>query len=565
MLEAIRQLTAELVRAPALFGDVLPALWRVSRRGDSLASWLRTHATQCPTHPALITESEELGYAELFERVTRRAGWLRDAGVSAGDTVLVVGRPTAEYVCLLLACSFAGATAALASSDLSPAFLERARALSSPKLVLATEPATSLLGGAAIAYDTADFARAVLAAAPSAAREPPAGERNFAVIFTSGTTGPSKPCRITEKYALFASTVFARLVHRLRPGDRLYCCLPLHHASGLLLGLGACLVAGVPLVLRERFSARAFFDDVRRFDATVALYIGELGRALLAVPPSPRDREHPLRLLVGNGMSRVVWAGLKARFGIPEIAEFYAASEFPGSIVNLTGKLGSVGHVPFERWRGYRLARVDEDGVLTRDERGYASEPSENQPGELLLRMRGSVDGEAESSGRIARDVFRRGDVYLRSGDLLRRDTDGYFWFVDRLGDAYRFKGELVSTRDVEDRLEAEGVRGVSIVGVSIPGLEGKAGLAVAKHGDFELGPFERALASLPDFAKPRFLRLVPELRLGPSFKTQKREFARDGVDPARVHEPLFVLRDGAFEPLDSMRWQALVSGALRL
>jgi fatty-acyl-CoA synthase len=439
--------------------------------------------------------------------------------------------------------------------------LKRAAELTAPKLVLGPAAVRDRLAPGSVVheYDAPAFAAELAVLEPAAEPAMAAGERNFACIFTSGTTGPSKLHRISEARALFVATVFARLVHRLRARDRLYCCLPLHHASGLLLGLGACLVAGVPLVLRERFSASAFFEDVRRHQATVALYIGELGRALSALPSAPNEREHSLRLLVGNGLSPAAWAELRTRFGIAEIAEFYAATEFPGSIVNLTGKLGSVGHVPLERWRGYRLIRVDEQGSIVRDGRGFASVPASGDVGELVLR----VAARDVAGPRLGRDLFRAGDAYVRSGDLFRRDRTGYYWFVDRLGDSFRFKGELVATRDVEDTLEAHGVRGVSIVGVRVPGIDGKACLAVAAELDRDA--FIAALPALPSFARPRFLRLTAALELGPSFKLLKRRFADEGADPERVGEPLYFVGSSSLEPLTPALWQRIVSGSLRL
>jgi fatty-acyl-CoA synthase len=567
VLESIRQLVAEIARAPALIGQVAPELVRARRRGESLLSALHRHARDRPHALALISATEEVSYGELQARVEARRAWLAGRGVGAGDAIMIVGSSGTEYVCLLLACSAIGASAALSSSELSVAFLERALELTQPKLVLANHPGCEQLAALSlpappIDYESVAFRAELSERANQTPRALPAAGRDFACIFTSGTTGPSKLHRIRESRALFAATVFARLVHRLRKGDRVYCCLPLHHASGLLLGLGASLVAGVPLVLRERFSASAFFDDVRRQRATVALYVGEIGRALLALPPSARDREHSLRLLVGNGLSAATWAQLRARYALPEIAEFYAATEFPGSIVNLTGNVGSVGHVPFERLRGYRLVRVDDDGAIVRcAARGFASCPEPGEAGELVMRV-----GALEAIGpRFVRNLFRTGDAYVRSGDLFRRDRSGYYWFVDRLGDSFRFKGELVSTRDVEDAFEKFGVRGISIVGVRVPGVEGRAGLAVAVEHALDLDAFRRALDTLPAFARPRFLRLTSHNELGPSYKLKKRHFAEAGVNPELVEEPLYLVTTGGLEPLSHALWREVVSGSRRL
>jgi len=456
----------------------------------------------------------------------------------------------------------------LASDALSVSYLGRLLELVPSKLVVTSHDGAEHMGSdpRVIDYDGEALKRELQSFAggePSPALR--ADGRSFACIFSSGTTGPARPSFVSEERALFVATIFARLVHRLGRGDRLYCCLPLHHASGLLLGLGVCLVAGVPIVLRERFSASCFFDDVREHRATVALYIGELGRALLSQPPRAEDRTHSLRLLVGNGMGRGTWERLNERFAIPEIAEFYAATEFPGAIVNLTGKVGSVGHVPLERTRGYRLVQLDEAGAVVRSASGFAREPPPSEPGELVMKVPGPSSQAANAESRILRDLFRSGDAYVRSGDLFRRDRDGYYWFVDRLGDAYRFNGELVSTHDVEELCERHGAPGVSIVGVRVPGIEGKVGLAVWVRGSLELARFERALEALPGFARPVFVRLIPALQLGESFKIQKQRYADEGADPSRVDDPLFVSKDGRWEPLTSETWARIVDGSLRL
>jgi fatty-acyl-CoA synthase len=174
------------------------------------------------------------------------------------------------------------------------------------------------------------------------------------------------------------------------------------------------------------------------------------------------------------------------------------------------------------------------------------------------------VRASAARGPRLARDLFRSGDAYVRSGDLFRRDRSGYYWFVDRLGDTFRFKGELVATRDVEDALERGGVRGVSIVGVRVPGVDGKVGLAVAAR-ELDRSAFLAALPAVPHFARPRFLRLASRIELGPTFKLQKRRFAEQGVDPDQVSDTLYLVGRAALEPLTPELWQRIVSGSQRL
>jgi fatty-acyl-CoA synthase len=579
----LRQRRAELERAMTLALRVVPELmWARARAEESLLHVLAAHAARRPTRAAIVCGSESCSFAELAARVERTAALLESRGVRAGDVLGLLGENSIDYVTLLLALSRLGAAAALPSSELEGALLDRAFESARCRGVIAEPHVARRLQGRdgflCIEYGDEAWQRQLLESSARPRVElPKASEQDFAYVFSSGTTGVSKACRVTHRRARLSATAFSRLVHGLGPDDVLYCPLPLHHASPLLLGLGASLVAGATLVLRRRFSASALLDDVRSHGATVMLYVGELGRAWLAQPPSPRDREHRLRALVGNGMNARVWAALRERFGIAHVREFYAASEFPGAVVNITNELGSVGHLPFGRWRGYRLVRVDADsGDILRDANGRALECGADEAGELVLRLRTSSErptgdylgyvGEEARSERVARDLFEPGDVYCRSGDLLRRDGAGHFFFVDRLGDTYRFKSENVSTREVEDAFsDLEGVVSAVSVGVRLPAFDGKLGLLVVETTPgFSIARVAERLRTLPRAMRPCFVRVARQIALTPSLKYKKTAFARDGVDPRAVADPLYYRAGDDLVLLDATTFERISRGELR-
>jgi fatty-acyl-CoA synthase len=584
LLSFARQRLAELERAPALVGRVIPELMQARLAGRE--SWVHVvlaGAERQPERPALVFGASTVTYRELAARMQGAAAWLEAMGVRRGDALGLVSKNSPGAVALLLGAARLGASVALPPPDLDGPSLASALEQAGSSRVF-VEPDLGARVRAAVAMPVWELdpasgrpSGAEGAAAPRAELEP-GGADDFVYIYTSGTTGSVKPCRVSHRKALLAASAFGRLVHRLRADDVLYCPLPLHHASGLLLGLGACLVAGATLALRARFSASQFLADVCRYDASVVLYVGELGRALLAQPPSPADRRHRLRLALGNGMSRDVWAPFAERFGIREIAEFYAATEFPGAIVNLTGRVGSVGHLPFGRARGYRLVRVDvETGELVRDDQGRATQCGPGEAGELLLRVEPKPGqgngaylgylGTKAGGERIASDLFRAGDRYCRSGDLFRRDASGHYYFVDRLGDTYRYKSENVSTRDVESALGCvEGVDALGVVGVALPNVDGKVGLLLIQAGArFSVAALAARVRALPGPSQPRFLRLCAELPQTASLKLKKRDAARTGVDPAATSDLLYYLRDGRYLPLDVESYRAIVGGTLRL
>ena len=386
-----------------------------------------------------------------------------------------------------------------------------------------------------------------------------------------------------------AATIFGSVAFEFRAGkDKLYCALPLHHSSALLIGVGAALVAGVPVALRRKFSAREFASDLVRYGATATLYVGDVCRALVHSPVTPAESEVRLRVAVGNGLEAHVWSAFQRRFGRPQIREFYASTEAPAAILNLTGTVGSLGHVPFERRRGFRLARLDAERLeLARDLRGRAGDCIADEAGELLFRVfpnpeapHGAFGGytdEAASSARIAHDVFEPGDAYFRSGDLLRRDRYGFFYFVDRLGDGFRWKGENVSALEVERALDAElGFPGVAVFGVAVPGYPGRAGFAeVVVQGELELDveAFARATLALPAHARPCFVRQVAALELTSSFKIKKHTLdlstvARHETSSAAGapdERRLWVRQNDRYVVLTRQLWDDLSRGQARL
>jgi fatty-acyl-CoA synthase len=363
--------------------------------------------------------------------------------------------------------------------------------------------------------------------------------------------------------------------------DRMYDCLPLYHSVGGVVAIGAALVGGGSVVVQERFSARQFWDDIARWDCTLFQYIGELCRYLNAAPPHPAERAHRLRLACGNGMNGDVWRVFQERFAIARILEFYAATEGNFSLYNVEGKVGAIGRIP-----GFLMARnpvalvkfdFDNDRPL-RGPDGLCIRCARNEPGEAIGRIaRGGSDlsarfegytSSADTEKKILRDVFAPGDAYMRSGDLMRVDEQGFYYFVDRIGDTFRWKGENVATLEVALALCAcPGVAEAAVYGVAVPGAEGRAGMAlIAADGALDLADIARRMRTLPDYARPIFLRLRQKLEITETFKHKKRDLANEGFDPALIADPLYVFEraEAAYVALDLKRFTQITSGAIR-
>jgi fatty-acyl-CoA synthase len=363
----------------------------------------------------------------------------------------------------------------------------------------------------------------------------------------------------------------------------MYDCLPLYHSVGGVVAVGALLVSGGSVVIRPRFSASEFWRDVKDERCTLFQYIGELCRYLVNAPAQALETEHSLRLACGNGLRPEVWEAFKTRFRIPRILEYYASTEGTFSIYNCEGKPGSIGRIPpfLSHRLPVALLRVAPDtGEPLRGADGFCEPCGVDEMGEAvgLIPVEGGAragrfEGYADTSAserKVLRNVFKAGDAWYRTGDLMRRDAAGFYYFVDRLGETFRWKGENVSTAEVMGALTAaphvlDGV----VFGVAVPGTEGRAGMAalvVDEH--FDLGVFRAHVAAqLPAYARPVFVRLVPALDLTGTFKPRKVELVREGYDPAQVSDPLYVVdaRSGAYVPLDREQHAAIAAGRLRL
>jgi fatty-acyl-CoA synthase len=280
---------------------------------------------------------------------------------------------------------------------------------------------------------------------------------------------------------------------------------------------------------------------------------------------------------VGNGLSGDVWEAFQARFAIPQILEFYAATEGNFSLYNTESRPGSIGRIP--PFLSHRFPTVivkfdDNAGEPVRGDDGRCITVARGDAGETIGKIAGGAahfEGYTDAGAnekKILRNVFAPGDAWVRSGDLMRQDAAGFFYFVDRIGDTFRWKGENVATTEVTATLaSAPGVRCANVYGVAVPGHGGKCGMAALEvERDFNLAGFHAHCAlRLPAYARPIFLRMVNSLALTETFKQKKQELAREGFDPASIDDPLYVDCGGGFVPLDTALYARISSGLIRL
>ena len=548
--------------------------------------------------PALLSDRECFSYRELAQRANRYARWALDQGLAKGDVVGLFMPSRPEYMAIWLGITQIGGVVALLNSHLVGPSLAHCVELAAPRhIIVAAElgevlthalrpaagPTIWVHGPSADGLPRIDreIERYAGDALSSAERRPLTIDDRALYIYTSGTTGLPKAARVSHARLMQWSHWFAGLMDT-RPTDRMYNCLPLYHSVGGVLATGAVLVGGGAVVLCERFSAGRFWHDVARWDCTLFQYIGELCRYLLQTAPAPEEAAHRIRLACGNGLGPDIWTAFQSRFRIPRILEFYASTEGNVSLFNVDGQAAAIGRIP--PFLAHRfpaaLVSLDASSEPVRDAQGFCRRCGPNEVGEAIgkiatdavnvgARFEGYTSADA-TERKILRNVFEPDDAWFRTGDLMRRDDKGYFYFVDRLGDTFRWKGENVSTAEVAQVLCAcPGVLDAVVYGVSVPGADGRAGMAaIVVSPGFDLATLGRHLTDrLPGYAHPVFLRVRAELELTPTFKPKKQELSHEGYDPAVVGEALYLChpeRD-AFVPLDADLYHRLQTGRIRL
>ncbi|MGA6974848.1 MAG: long-chain-acyl-CoA synthetase [Candidatus Binatus sp.] len=550
--------------------------------------------------PALLSRDENLTYSALAERANLYAQWALAQGLAFGDVVCLLMPNCPEYVAIWLGITRVGGIVALLNTNLVGESLAYAVNVVAPKHVIVGAALVEEFAAVVphLSPETRNWAHGEnsrelpridqeieqppkVSLTDSNYRQPTITDRAL-YIYTSGTTGLPKAVNVSHFRLMQWSHWFAGMMDT-QPDDRVYNCLPMYHSVGGVVAIGGALVNGGSVVLRERFSASRFWDDVVESNCTIFQYIGELCRYLVNSAPSPRETEHHLRLACGNGLGADVWEEFQRRFRIPQILEFYAATEGNFSLYNCEGRVGSIGRIPSFLKHRMSMALVkfdlDKEEPIRNDE-GFCIRCSTNEAGEAIGQILGDgtnaagrFEGYADQAAterKILRNVFVNGDAWFRTGDLMRRDEGGFYYFVDRIGDTFRWKGENVSTTEVAATACAHpGVVEAVVYGVTIPGAEGRAGMVAAVvSDDFDLNAFRQHLAKrLPDYACPLFLRILGKIETTATFKPKKQDLARESYDPAATADAIY-FNDSVskrFVRIDAALYERIASGDIRL
>lgn len=551
-----------------------------------------------PGNLAFIEDARSFTYAQFDDYANQVARWAMANGCTRGDTVGVFVRNRLEYVALWYGLSKVGIIPALINFQLQAKALAHCLAISDAKLVWvdtdmaeqwqatkadlpADIKAFALFGPVeGLAQIDADIEAMPTDRPDRALRDGITGGDQAMKMFTSGTTGLPKAAKVTHVRAQNYMRGFAAGAN-CGPKDRMMMVLPMYHATGGLCGVGCALMRGGAVIVRPKFSASQFWDDAVKYKATLFMYVGELCRFLLTAPPGPNDTRHSLRYIIGNGLREDVWREFVARFNIPAVLEFYGATEGNVSLLNINGRVGAIGRVP--NWLKSRfnieiVAHDVERGTIPRRSDGFCKLAGTGEVGELLGEIRANearfrYDGyedDRATQKKILRNVVTKDDMWFRTGDLVRRDAQGYIYFVDRVGDTFRWKAENVATGEVASVLsQNSNIVQANVYGVTVPNADGRAGMAsIVTAGNLDLAGLHADVTdALPHYARPVFLRVSEESDTTGTFKFKKTNLVKDGFNPDVTSDALYVAnpKTGVYEAITADVYAAIMNGDMRL
>ncbi|RYL29422.1 long-chain-acyl-CoA synthetase [Acinetobacter piscicola] len=570
-----------LSKVPNLLTGLKQAYLRTPNTPSGLGLAFERAVKRNPYGDALLFEEQRFSYKELNNWANQIAHYYLSIGASKGDviTVMIENRP--ELIATVIALAKIGVTSALVNTSQVGKVLAHSINLVNPIAIIVGEECRAAVDDIRqdlnIAQDRFHWfadqeTQKDLGQAPKnyvniaevidrfpkfnvPTTHKVTGKDGLFYIYTSGTTGLPKAVIFTNSRWMLAFGTYGHVLN-LNEDDVLYCTLPLYHATGMVVCWCGVIAGAATLAIRRKYSTSSFWTDVQKFNASAIGYVGELCRYLMDAPPSDNDRKHRVTKMIGNGMRPNIWSKFKQRFGIQEILELYASSEGNVGFSNIFNFDNTVGFSPIP----YAIIQFDkEKNEAVRDKKGYCIKVKKGEVGLLLgkITKRSPFDGYTDpekNKSVIMHDVFTQGDSYFITGDLVRDIGFRHAQFVDRLGDTFRWKGENVSTTEVENIVsEYEKITEAVVYGVEIPNTNGRAGMAAITLNDgVELSQQDLTnmvtefKKGLPSYAVPVFLRIQEAVETTGTFKYQKNKLKEQGYDPKKTTDRLYVLLPGA-------------------
>ncbi|XP_007527943.1 long-chain fatty acid transport protein 6 [Erinaceus europaeus] len=571
-----------------------------SKRGELVTVLDRflSHAKKQPQKPFIIYEGDIYTYQEVDKRSSRVAHVLLDhSTLKRGDTVAMLMSNEPDFIHVWLGLTKLGCVVAFLNSNIRSNSLLHCIRSCEPRALIVGE---DLLGnieeilpnlpeGISVwgMKDSVPDGIISLKEKLSTASDKPVPRSRHVTsnlksvclyIFTSGTTGLPKAAIITQIQALMGSA--GLWAFGCTANDIIYITLPLYHSSGSILGIGGCIELGATCVLKRKFSASQFWNDCKKYNVTTFQYIGELCRYLCKQPKRDGEKNHQVRLAIGNGLGKEVWKEFLDRFGNIKMCELYGATEGNICFMNHTGKIGSVGRTNFiyKLFFKFDLIKYDfQKDKPIRNEQGWCCPVKTGEPGLLISRVNakhpffGYAGNKKHTEKKLLCDVFEKGDLYFNTGDLMVEDQS-FLYFWDRIGDTFRWKGENVATTEVADVIgKLDFIQEANVYGVSVPDYEGKAGMAsiiLKPNKSLDLEKiYEQLVTFLPAYACPRFLRIQEKMEMTGTFKLKKFQLVEEGFNPLNILDPLYFIDNlkRSYVPLTKELYNQIMTGEIKL
>lgn len=434
--------------------------------------------------------------------------------------------------------------------------------------------------------------------APDELRRPEDGDHSCAcLIYTSGTTGLPKAAVMSWRKAFMAAALFGYIM-KINGKSNVLTAMPLYHSTAAMLGVCPSLITGACITISQKFLATTFWTQAKLSGLTHMQYVGEVCRYLLHSKPHPDQQAHNITIAYGNGLRKDIWMDFKKRFHIKAIGEFYASTESPIATTNL--QYGDYGVGACRKYGSFinfllsfnqilvKMDPEDENEIWKDPKTGFAVKAQHGEPGELLMRIlnasnvektfQGYYGNKKATSSKVVTDVFKKGDAWFRTGDLLKDDADGLLYFVDRLGDTFRWKSENVSASEVENELMgSNAIKGSVVVGVKVPNHEGRAGFAVIEPRDEYLSGekpikellnliYDHTLKSLPNYAVPQFIKVIDHIESQHNHKVPKNQYKKQVLPKGTGgDEVIYWLNKTKYEELTTSAWDRIVKGSAKL
>ena len=570
-----------ITKVPHILSGLKQAYLRTPASPTGLGIAFEKAVKRNPQGIALLFEAQSYSYRALNEWANQIAHYYLSLGAKKGDVIAVMVENRPELIATIVALAKIGVTIALVNTSQVGKVLAHSINLVNPIAVIAGEEVRAAIDEIRqdlnVAQDrfhwfadqetrkhagTAPKDYVNLAQQidqfpkfnPSTTRTV-TGKDGLFYIYTSGTTGLPKAVIFTHSRWTLAYGTYGHILN-LGKDDVMYVTLPLYHATGVVVCWCGVIAGSATLAVRRKYSTSAFWKDVQKFNASAIGYVGELCRYLIDAPTTELDRAHRVTKMIGNGMRPNIWGKFKERFGVQEVLELYASSEGNVGFSNIFNFDNTVGFSPTP----YAIVEFDkEKNELVRDKKGHCKKVKTGEVGLLIgkITSRSPFDGYTDpekNKSVILKDVFTKGDSYFNTGDLVRDIGFRHAQFVDRLGDTFRWKGENVSTTEVENMVcEYHKIAEAVVYGVEIPNTNGRAGMAAITLVDGEelneadlsamVNVFKKCL---PSYAIPVFLRVQAKVETTGTFKYQKNKLKEDAFNPAKTSERLLVLLPGA-------------------